>query len=96
MKRIKINKMSKREISDSLNEIRFLASIRHKNIVGFYEVSSLILQLCLHVNDTVISEIYVFNNKSDFCRLTFISFKYDFNFLYKITNNIISSISYNL
>ena len=39
LKRIKINKMSKREISDSLNEIRFLASIRHKNIVGFYEVS---------------------------------------------------------
>ena len=31
--------MSKREISDSLKEIQFLASIRHKNIVGFYEVS---------------------------------------------------------
>ena len=29
--------MSKREISDSLNEIRFLASIRHQNIVGFLE-----------------------------------------------------------
>jgi len=29
--------MSKKEISDSLNEIRFLASIRHKNIVGFLE-----------------------------------------------------------
>ena len=37
LKRIKINKMSKREISDALNEIRFLASIRQKNIVGFYE-----------------------------------------------------------
>ena len=37
LKRIKINKMSKREISDSLNEIRFLASIRQKNIVGFLE-----------------------------------------------------------
>lgn len=29
--------MSKKEISDALNEIRFLASIRHKNIVGFLE-----------------------------------------------------------
>ena len=61
LKRVKINKMSKKEISDgtqryfkfghyichvncnknycmtALNEIRFLASIRHKNIVGFLE-----------------------------------------------------------
>lgn len=37
MKRVKMNKMSKKEISDALNEVRFLASIRHQNIVGFYE-----------------------------------------------------------
>eukprot|EP00601_Ochromonadales_sp_CCMP2298_P000851 CAMPEP_0173168290 /NCGR_PEP_ID=MMETSP1141-20130122/63_1 /TAXON_ID=483371 /ORGANISM="non described non described, Strain CCMP2298" /LENGTH=314 /DNA_ID=CAMNT_0014089983 /DNA_START=114 /DNA_END=1053 /DNA_ORIENTATION=+ len=37
MKRVKINKMSKKEIADALNEIRFLASIRHKNVVGFLE-----------------------------------------------------------
>ena len=37
MKRVKIGKMSKKEVSDALNEIRFLASIRHKNIVGFLE-----------------------------------------------------------
>jgi NIMA (never in mitosis gene a)-related kinase 1/4/5 len=37
LKRVKIGKMSKREIADALNEIRFLASIRHKNIVGFLE-----------------------------------------------------------
>lgn len=37
MKRVKINKMSKKEIGDALNEIRFLASIRQKNIVGFLE-----------------------------------------------------------
>ena len=30
-------KCQKKEISDALNEIRFLASIRHKNIVGFLE-----------------------------------------------------------
>lgn len=35
LKRVKIAKMSKKEIEDALNEIRFLASIRHKNIVGF-------------------------------------------------------------
>jgi NIMA (never in mitosis gene a)-related kinase len=29
--------MSKKEIADALNEIRFLASIRQKNIVGFLE-----------------------------------------------------------
>lgn len=37
LKRVKINKMSKKEIADALNEIRFLASIRQKNIVGFLE-----------------------------------------------------------
>ena len=35
--RVKINKMSKREIANALNENRFLASIRHENIVGFLE-----------------------------------------------------------
>ena len=30
LKRVKIGKMSKKEVSDALNEIRFLASIRHK------------------------------------------------------------------
>jgi NIMA (never in mitosis gene a)-related kinase len=35
LKKVKISKMSKKEIEDALNEIRFLASIRHKNIVGF-------------------------------------------------------------
>ena len=37
LKRVKINKMSKKEIADALNEIRFLASIRQKNIVGYLE-----------------------------------------------------------
>ena len=37
LKRVKIGKMSKREIADALSEIRFLASIRQKNIVGFLE-----------------------------------------------------------
>ena len=29
--------MGKKEIADALNEIRFLAGIRHKNVVGFLE-----------------------------------------------------------
>lgn len=37
LKRVKIGKMSRREIQDALNEIRFLASIRHRNVVGFLE-----------------------------------------------------------
>ncbi len=45
LKRVKISKMSKKEIADALNEIRFLASIRQKNIVGF-------LQAFLENNDT--------------------------------------------
>ena len=45
LKRVKINKMSKKEIADALNEIRFLASIRHKNIVGFLGTYSLTYSL---------------------------------------------------
>ena len=37
LKRVKIGQMSKRAVEDALSEIRFLASIRHKNIVGFLE-----------------------------------------------------------
>lgn len=37
LKRVKIGKMAKKEVADALNEIRFLASIRHKNVVGFLE-----------------------------------------------------------
>lgn len=37
LKRVKIEKMSKKAIADVLNEIRFLSSVRHSNIVGFLE-----------------------------------------------------------
>lgn len=37
LKRVKIDKMSKKAIADVLNEIRFLACVRHKHIVGFLE-----------------------------------------------------------
>ena len=29
--------MSEKEVVDALNEIRFLASFRHENIVGYYD-----------------------------------------------------------
>jgi len=37
LKRVKISQMGQREISDTLNEVRFLASFQHHNVVGFYE-----------------------------------------------------------
>lgn len=36
-KKIDISKMQKNEISDAVNEIRVLASIRHPHVVGFYD-----------------------------------------------------------
>jgi NIMA (never in mitosis gene a)-related kinase len=49
MKRVKISKMSRKEISDTLNEVRFLASIRHPSIVAFYEafIDNNDTELCL-------------------------------------------------
>ncbi|CAE7246958.1 Cdk5rap1, partial [Symbiodinium sp. KB8] len=37
LKKVNISRMTHREIQDTLNEIRFLASIRHPNIVNFME-----------------------------------------------------------
>jgi NIMA (never in mitosis gene a)-related kinase 1/4/5 len=37
LKKVGIGNMSKREVQDALNEVRFLASIRHPNIIGFLE-----------------------------------------------------------
>ena len=35
LKRVDITQMDGKEISDALNEIRFLASVRHENVLGF-------------------------------------------------------------
>ena len=37
MKRVKINKLSEKEKKSALNEIRILASLKHKNIIGYKE-----------------------------------------------------------
>ncbi len=37
MKRVNISKMKQAEIADTLNEIRFLSSVRHPYVVGFLE-----------------------------------------------------------
>jgi len=37
MKRVKINSLSKKEKENSLNEIRILASIDHKNVIAYKE-----------------------------------------------------------
>ena len=68
--------MSKREISDSLNEIRFLASIRHKNIVGFYEVSFFLLYYynCIYAGNNISSVIRFVLCINHFNELTFLLF----------------------
>ena len=37
MKKVNIRSMAEREVADALNEIRFLASLHHPNVVGFLE-----------------------------------------------------------
>lgn len=37
LKKVNISSMSTREVQDALNEIRFLASVKHPNVVGFLE-----------------------------------------------------------
>jgi len=37
LKRVNISKMKQSEVSDTLNEIRFLSSVRHPYVVGFLE-----------------------------------------------------------
>jgi hypothetical protein len=37
LKRIDISKMKKKEIHDCLSEIRFLASLRHPNVIAYYD-----------------------------------------------------------
>lgn len=37
MKKINISSLSARELSDAVNEIRLMASLRHSNIVGYLE-----------------------------------------------------------
>ena len=34
---VQVAKMCRKELEDALNEIRLLASLRHKNVVGFLE-----------------------------------------------------------
>ena len=37
MKRVKIYGLSKRELENSFNEVRLLASLDHKNVIGYRE-----------------------------------------------------------
>lgn len=49
LKKINIASMDKREVTDTLNEIRFLASIRHPNVIGFLEafLNERSLEICV-------------------------------------------------
>lgn len=37
MKKVKLQKLSKKEQENALNEIRILASVNHKNVIGYKE-----------------------------------------------------------
>lgn len=58
LKRVKINKMGRREISDALNEIRLLSSMKVKGVVSFFEAF-------LHNKDTELCIIMEFCGSGD-------------------------------
>ena len=55
MKRVKISGLTKRELENSFNEVRLLASLNHKNVIGyreaFYDQSSNTLNIVMEYAD---------------------------------------------
>ena len=55
MKRVKIYGLSKRELENSFNEVRLLASLDHKNVIGyreaFYDQNSTTLNIVMEYAD---------------------------------------------
>ena len=55
MKRVKISGLSKRELENSFNEVRLLASLNHKNVIGyreaFYDQNSNTLNIVMEYAD---------------------------------------------
>ena len=55
MKRVKITGLSKRELENSFNEVRLLASLNHKNVIGyreaFYDKNSNTLNIVMEYAD---------------------------------------------
>jgi NIMA (never in mitosis gene a)-related kinase len=47
LKRVKISSMNKKDVDSTFNEIRLLASIRHKHVVGFLEAFIDNEELCI-------------------------------------------------
>ena len=72
MKRIKIVQLSNKEKENSLNEIRILASLSHKNIIGykdaFFDQKSKTLNIVMEfANDGDIATKIKFNLKHSLC-----------------------------
>ena len=67
LKRVKLSKMSNKEKINSLNEIRFLASISHQNIIAykesFFEDNSDTLNLVLEYADDGDLQSKIFQQK---------------------------------
>ena len=55
MKRVRISNLSKRELQNSFNEVRLLASLNHKNVIGyreaFYDKNSKTLNIVMEYAD---------------------------------------------
>ena len=55
MKRVKISGLTKRELENSFNEVRLLASLNHKNVIGyreaFYDQNSNTLNIVMEFAD---------------------------------------------
>lgn len=49
MKKVKMEKLSEKEKSNALNEVRILASIQHPNIIGYKEAFFEDSSNCLYV-----------------------------------------------
>ena len=55
MKRVKIGGLTKKELENSFNEVRLLASLNHKNVIGyreaFYDQTSKTLNIVMEYAD---------------------------------------------
>ena len=71
MKRVKISGLSKRELENSFNEVRLLASLNHKNVIGyreaFYDQNSNTLNIVMEYADDGDLSTKIKNSLRDKC-----------------------------
>ena len=71
MKRVKISGLSKRELENTFNEVRLLASLNHKNVIGyreaFYDQNSNTLNIVMEYADDGDLSTKIKNSLRDKC-----------------------------